>query len=337
MRDTSASQPIASPSIEVVTRFHRFYGHRMRVLDERSAGDRFSDAEARVILALGRSAPTTATSLGKELGIDAGYLSRIVTRLHAAGLVEKTKSQEDGRSKLLTLTAEGERVRVTLDEAARTAVAELLDGLAAADRERLVAAMETIMTVLEGGTRGAPSCLLRPPQPGDMGWVVQQHGKLYAEEYGWEERFEGLAAEVVGGFVRHLDRRRERCWIAERNGESVGSVFCVRESDEVARLRMLQVAPEARGLGIGRRLAEECVRFARGVGYRRMTLSTYDVLRDARRIYHDLGFRLTHEEPHSSFGKEMVEETWELELQGPVQSARSDSTGSTRVARAAGR
>ena len=190
----------------------------------------------------------------------------------------------------------------------------MLDILSSRDQERLVSAMGTVVSILAGRGEDTAPYSLRPPRPGDMGWVVGQHGILYVEEFGWEEWFEGLTAEVVAQFVRNLDPRRERCWIAEKDGKRVGSVFCFKEFEDVARLRMLLVGPAARGLGIGRRLLEECVRFARQVGYSRLILSTYDVLRVARRLYADLGCRLVREESHSSFGGEMMEETWELEL-----------------------
>ena len=304
----------------------------MRALEEVSMAGRFSEMQARVILELGLTEQSTATALRKELGVAAGYMSRILARLHRDDLVEKTPSQEDRRSTLLTLTEAGREARAELDEVARMRVASVLGPLSERDQRRLVGAMDTIVTLLggdagEGGSardtggvrdageaRNAASYLLRPPRPGDMGWVVRQHGVLYVDEFGWEDWFEGLTAEVVGRFAQNLDPKRERCWIAEKDGDNVGSVFCVRESDEVARLRMLLVGPEARGLGIGRRLVEECVRFARQAGYSRMTLWTYDVLSAAQRIYVDLGFSLVHQEPHSSFGLEMVEETWELDL-----------------------
>ena len=308
-------------TIDAVRRFHRVYDARMGSLHARPENGRFSETQAKVILELGLTEPSTATSLRKALGLAAGYMSRILTRLHGDGLVEKTPSIEDRRRTLLTLTEEGRAARAELDELVHASVADVIAPLSSQDRERLVRAMATIVTLLEGGAakaggteEGSPAYLLRSPRPGDMGWVVRQHGILYVDEFGWADWFEGLTAEVVAAFVQKRDPKRERCWIAEEDGENVGSVFCVRESDEVARLRMLLVGPEARGLGIGRRLVEECVRFARQAGYRRMTLWTYDVLRAARRVYADQGFTLVHQEPHSSFGGEMMEETWELDL-----------------------
>ncbi len=300
--------------IGAVRRFQRMIGPRIGVLDRASAAGRFSETEARVILELGRLERATASSVGAGLGVDAGYMSRILVGLHSDGLVDKATSEEDRRRVILTLTARGRTARAELDKAARTAAADMLDILSSRDQERLVSAMGTVVSILAGRGEDTAPYSLRPPRPGDMGWVVGQHGILYVEEFGWEEWFEGLTAEVVAQFVRNLDPRRERCWIAEKDGKRVGSVFCFKEFEDVARLRMLLVGPAARGLGIGRRLLEECVRFARQVGYSRLILSTYDVLRVARRLYADLGFRLVREESHSSFGGEMMEETWELEL-----------------------
>lgn len=323
------SDTVMSRTLDEVREFHRFFKTHLHALEEVPAQGRFSETEARVILALGRTEPATATSLRKNVGVAAGYMSRIVTRLHEDGLVAKTPSVEDRRSTLLALTEEGRNAEAVLDQAARGRVGELLGPLSDRDRERLVDAMDTIVRIFTrddgfserargagkgGAAEGISSYLLRPPRAGDMGWVIRQHGVLYADEFGWEVWFEGLTAQIVARFVENQDPKREHCWIAEKDGENVGSVFCVKESDEVARLRMLLVGPEARGLGIGRRLVEECIRFARRAGYERMTLWTYDVLDAARRIYADVGFELVRREPHSEFGAELVEETWELDL-----------------------
>ena len=313
-RSSSMTETDMSRTIDAVRRFHRFYGDRTRALEHGAPDGRFSQAEARIIVELALSEPTTATALRKALGIGAGHMSRMLARLHGDGTVEKRPSMEDRRSTLLALTAAGRSARSELDQIAQASVAQLVAPLVDQDRRRLVDAMDTIVTLLGGGAQPAAAYLLRPPCPGDMGWVVRQHGILYVNEFGWEDWFEGLTAEVVASFVQNQDPARERCWIAEKDGQNVGSVFCVRESDEVARLRMLLVGPEARGLGIGRRLVEECIRFAQQAGYHRLTLWTYDVLRAARRIYSDLGFKLVHQQPHSSFGGDMMEETWELEL-----------------------
>jgi DNA-binding MarR family transcriptional regulator/GNAT superfamily N-acetyltransferase len=298
--------------IEGVRRFSRFYTRRIGLLQEGLLGSPFSLAEARVIWELAHREAATATGLGADLGLDAGYLSRILRSLEAGGLIERRRSPQDGRQSLISLTGEGRDAFAGLDARSSAQIKGLLDRLPSRDQDRLVHAMGTIEGLLEPAPAGPVT--LRSHRPGDMGWVVHRHGVLYAEEYGWDERFEALVAAIVAEFVQHHDPRRERCWIAERGGEPLGSVFLVRHSDEVAKLRLLLVEPRARGLGIGTRLVDECVRFARRSGYRRITLWTNSVLLAARAIYQRQGFRLLAEEPHHSFGHDLVGETWELEL-----------------------
>lgn len=303
-----------------VRRFNRFYTRRMGVLEEKLLRSPFSLTEARVIYELAQRGPVTASDLGAGLKLDAGYLSRILRGFHDRGLVEKRPSTDDRRRNLLTLTAAGRDAFARLDAASATEIGALLARLAPPERERLVGAMEEIEDLL-GPRRSRPEpvragggVILRAPRAGDLGWVVHRHGALYAEEYGWNDRFEALVAEIVAAFVRKHDPVRERCWIAERDGKILGSVFLVRVSDEVAKLRCLLVEPEARGLGIGTRLVDACVALAREAGYRRVVLWTNSVLVDARRLYERTGFRKVHEEPNREFGKEEVAETWELEL-----------------------
>ncbi len=300
--------------VEAVRRFNRFYTRRIGVLGEGLASSPFSLTEARVVYELARRGEATAAELGRDLGLDAGYLSRLLRGFERRGLLRRRPSESDGRRSLLGLTPEGEAAFAELDAGTRREVGALLSALPEEEQDRLVGAMRAIEGVLGAPPEGRASYLLRPHGPGDLGWVVQRHGALYAREYGWDERFEALVAEIAAKFLRELDPRRERCWIAERDGEPVGSVLLARESDETAKLRLLLVEPRARGLGIGSRLVEECVRFARGTGYRRVTLWTNDVLRAARRIYEEAGFRLVREEPHHSFGHALVGQTWELEL-----------------------
>jgi DNA-binding MarR family transcriptional regulator/GNAT superfamily N-acetyltransferase len=304
--------------IQAVRRFNRFYTARIGALREGLAKSPFSLTEARVVYELAQRDRTTATELVEELGLDAGYLSRILRGFEQRGLIERTPSESDGRRSLLSLTDEGRAAFAELDAGSRREVEAMLAALPADEQRRLVGSMETVETLLGGrvGEAGRVPYLLRPPQPGDMGWVVHRHGVLYAREYGWDEHFEALVARIVADFVRDFDPKRERCWIAERDGEMVGSVFLVRHPDEegVAKLRLLLVEPSARGLGIGERLVRECIRFARQAGYRRITLWTNSVLHAARRIYERAGFRLVHEEPHHSFGHDLVAQTWELEL-----------------------
>jgi len=300
--------------VGAVRRFNRLYTRRLGVLEDGFLGSPYSLTQARVLYELAQRPTSTATQIAADLGLDHGYLSRILRGFIERGLVVKTGSPDDRRQSLLSLTAKGRVAFAPLDEHSQNEVAAMLGALPVADQERVVAAMRTI----EGSLCEAPTAqipyLLRPPRPGDMGWIVSRHGALYREEYGWDERLEALIAEIVAGFVRNHDRERERCWIAEKAGENVGSVLLVRETDEVARLRLLLVEPRARGLSIGGRLVEEVVRFAREARYRKVTLWTHSVLAAARRIYERAGFTLTHQWTHDMFGKQLSAETWDLEL-----------------------
>ncbi|MBA3616607.1 MAG: GNAT family N-acetyltransferase, partial [Rubrobacteraceae bacterium] len=241
-------------------------------------------------------------------------LSRILRGFEKHDLIHRRSSETDGRRRLLRLTERGREAFAPLDARSRKDIGAMLESLPMGGQERLVGAMRTIEGLL--GARPEPEVpyILRPHWPGDMGWVVHRHGVLYAREYGWDERFEALVAEIVAKFIQRYDPKLERCWIAEREGGIVGCVFLVRESEEIAKLRLLLVEPKARGLGIGSRLVEECIRFARQAGYRKITLWTNDVLDAARRIYEGMGFRLVHEEAHHSFGHDLVGQTWELKL-----------------------
>lgn len=300
--------------VAAVRRFNRFYTQRIGVLPEGYLGSPFSLTEARVLYELAQREAPTAGELAADLGLDPGYMSRILQRFQKRGLIDRRRSEADGRRGVLSLTEEGWRAFEPLAARSRQQVGEMLGGLSPLEQERLVEAMRTIEGLL--GSRPEPRVpfLLRPPRPGDLGWVVHRHGTLYAQEYGWNEEFEALVAGIVAQFVREHDPNRERCWIAEREGQAVGSVFLVRKSEAVAQLRLLLVEPEARGLGIGGYLVDECVRFARAVGYRRITLWTQSVLTAARRIYQRAGFRLVQAEPHHSFGCDLVGETWEMDL-----------------------
>ena len=297
-----------------VRRFNRFWTRRIGVLREGYLESPFSLTEVRVLYELAHCEETTAGEIREELGLDAGYLSRLLRGFEKDGLIHKRPSEADGRRRLLRLTERGRDAFALLDETSRNDIGAMLAGLSIGGQERLVGAMRTIEGLL--GARSEPEVpyILRPHWPGDMGWVVHRHGVLYAREYGWDERFEALVAEIVAKFIQRYDPKQERCWIAEREGGIVGCVFLMRESEEIARLRLLLVEPEARGLGIGSRLVEECIRFARQAGYRKITLWTNDVLYAARRIYEEMGFRLVHEEPHHSFGHDLVGQTWELKL-----------------------
>jgi DNA-binding MarR family transcriptional regulator/GNAT superfamily N-acetyltransferase len=301
--------------VEAVRRFNRFYTRRIGVLDKGLLGSSLSLTEGRVLYELAQREPATATALAQELGLDEGYLSRILNGFAKRGLIEKRASERDGRQIILALTDQGHEMFAAIDARSHDEVAVMLRELNGADQGRLVAAFETVERLLGGGRKpGEPCYILRPHQPGDMGWVVHRHGVLYAEEYGLDESFEALVARVAATFIDNFDVRRERCWIAERDGEIVGSVLLVRDSNEIAKLRLLYVEPRARGLAIGRRLVGECIGFARRAGYRKITLWTNDVLVSARRIYQAAGFHLVREEPHHSFGRDLVGQYWELPL-----------------------
>jgi len=300
--------------IDAIRRFSRFYTSRIGLLHEGLLGSPLSLAEGRIVYELGSRASATATALSAELGLDPGYLSRLLRGFEERGLIEKTASAKDGRQRILSLTASGRAVFDAIDARSGDEIGALLARLTPAEKTRLCAALRTAETLLGGAAPAAAPVVLRPPRPGDIGWVVHRHGALYAAEYGWDETFEALVAEIAAGFLRTADARRERCWIAERDDAILGSVFLVRHSDEVAKLRLLYVEPAARGAGLGRLLVRECLRFAAGVGYRRITLWTNDVLMAARAIYQSEGFRLIASEPHHSFGKNLVSETWERDL-----------------------
>jgi DNA-binding MarR family transcriptional regulator/GNAT superfamily N-acetyltransferase len=303
-----------SQRVEAMRRFNRFYTRQIGVLNEKLLRSPFSLAEARVIYELAHYEKTTATELSSELGLDAGYLSRILRSFKKRGLIDKQHSETDGRQSLLWLTEQGQEAFAKLNAASHNEIEAMLTDLSEEEQDRLIEAIHTIERLLGAGPEHKVPYILRPPQPGDMGWVVHRHGVLYAQEYGWDEQFEALVASIVAEFIQRCDPKWERCWIAEKDGENVGSVFLVKKSDTVAKLRLLLVEPKARGLGIGARLVNECVRFGRQVGYQKITLWTNNVLHAARHIYEKTGFRLVHEEPHHSFGHDLIGETWELEL-----------------------
>jgi DNA-binding MarR family transcriptional regulator/GNAT superfamily N-acetyltransferase len=308
------ADPDFAARVDAVRRFNRFYTRQIGLLHEGRLYAPFSLTEARVLYELAHREDPTAAGLGAELGLDAGYLSRLVERFVKRGLVLRRASSADGRSILLGLTARGRAAFARLNARSAGRVGESVAGLPPPEQERLVRAMGAVERVLTPRAPGARSYVLRPHRPGDMGWVVSAHGELYAREYGWDETFEALVAEISAKFIRRFDPKRERCWIAELDGEPVGSVFLVKQSASVGKLRLLIVAPEARGLGIGRALVDECVACARLAGYRKVVLWTNSVLTAARSIYRQAGFRLVSKAPHHSFGKDLIGEEWELVL-----------------------
>ena len=300
--------------VDAVRGFNRFYTQRIGVLTEEYLKSPFTLTEARVIYELAHREETTATGLHRELSLDAGYLSRILRGLKKRGLIDKQASETDRRQNVLRLTAQGQQAFAFLNSHSKNDIEAMLNKMRVEDQKRLVAAMHIIERLMGSETRPMAPYLLRPHQPGDMGWVVQRHGMLYAEEYGWDAHFEALVADVVARFIRHYDSRRERCWIAEREGENVGSVFLVKKSKRIAKLRLLLVDPKARGIGIGTRLVNECLRFAAQAGYKKITLWTNSILVTARKIYERAGFELIESAPHHSFGHDLISETWERKL-----------------------
>ncbi len=300
--------------VAAVRRFNRFYTRQIGLLQESYLKSQFSLSQVRVLYELAHRERPTATELGRELGLDPGYLSRILRLFERRGLLKRTPSKADGRQSHLFLTARGQAAFAPLNTRSREEIGSMLRALRARDQIRLVDSMHAIEDVLGAQPEKKVPYLLRPHRPGDMGWVVSRHGALYAQEYGWDETFEALVAGIVKKFIEHYDPRKERCWIAEKDGEPVGSVFVVKQSATVAKLRLMLVEPKARGLGIGARLVDECVRFAGQTGYGKITLWTNSVLRAARRIYKEAGFRLIRQERHRSFGHDLVGETWDLKL-----------------------
>jgi len=300
--------------VSAVRHFNRFFTRRIGVLREGLLHSPYSLTEARILFELARRDNLTASDLCRDLGLDPGYLSRILARFEQQGLMDKARSESDGRQRLLRLTPAGEEAFALLDKRSHDEVLEMLSDLTQEDQRRLLKAMHAIESVLDRDFKFSEPFFLRQHEPGDMGWVTHRHGVLYAQEYGWDERFEALVAQIVADFINNYNPARERCWIAEMNGEIVGSAFVVQASETVAKLRLLLVEPKARGLGLGGRLVQECIRFARRSGYQVLTLWTNDVLLAARHIYEKTGFTLVAREAHHSFGHDLVGETWELDL-----------------------
>lgn len=308
------AEPDLIRHVETVRHFNRFYTQQIGVLREGLLRSPYSLTEVRVLYEISRRDDPTAADLCKDLGLDAGYLSRILRDFAGKGFIEKRPSKSDGRQSLLRLTKKGEKEFAALNARQDEEVGAMLNNLSPEDQTRIIEAMRTIQGRL--GSQPGPKVpyMLRSHHPGDMGWVVHRHGILYSQEYGWDESFEALVAQIVADFIKNFDPKRERCWIAEREGEIVGSVFLVKKSKTVGQLRLLLVEPKARGLGIGSRLVDECIRFARQVGHRKIILWTNDVLDAARHIYEQAGFRLIKEEAHHSFGHDLVGQNWELTL-----------------------
>jgi DNA-binding MarR family transcriptional regulator/GNAT superfamily N-acetyltransferase len=304
----------SSDEVRAVRAFNRFYTRKLGVLDQQLLKSPFSLSEARVLYELAHRDEPSAKEIGLELGLDPGYLSRIVQNFDEGGLLARKPLPTDRRQYRLSLTGKGRQAFGKLDRATQEDVAAMLRSLSPQDRTQLTSAMATVERLLGETEAPPPAAVLRDPRPGDMGWVVQSHGALYALEYGFDSGFEALVAGIVATYMTSFDPARERCWIADIEGRPVGSVFLVKGDDDVAKLRLLLLDPAARGRGLGRRLVAECLSFARACGYRRMTLWTQSILVGARRIYQDAGFALVASEPHRSFGQNLVGETWERDL-----------------------
>jgi DNA-binding MarR family transcriptional regulator/GNAT superfamily N-acetyltransferase len=309
----SSSQQLED-RIAAVRRFSRFYTRQLGLLQESLVHTRFSLTEARVLYELAHRGSVTASELAADLDLDHGYLSRILRRFGEEGLLRRVRAANDGRQSVISITAKGRKAFAPLDRNSHDQVATMLERLQAPEQQRVVGAMAAVEALLGDTPKSVPAIVLRPHEPGDMGWVTSANAAIYAKEYGWDLTYEALVARITADFIDNFDARRERCWIAELDGERVGSVFVVRKTDEVAKLRLLILDPKARGLGLGRRLVEECLRFAKSAGYWSMTLWTQSILTAARGIYQQAGFKLVASEPHHSFGVDLIGETWERDL-----------------------
>jgi DNA-binding MarR family transcriptional regulator/GNAT superfamily N-acetyltransferase len=305
--------PEMEARIAAVRRFSRFYTRQLGLLRENLVDTRFSLTESRVLYELAHREKVTASELATDLDLDHGYLSRILRRFGEDGILKKARAPDDGRQSVISITAKGRKAFAPLNKNSHDQVATMLEKLGTAEQQRVVGAMAAVESLLDAAPSASP-IVLRPHQPGDMGWVTSAHGAIYAQEYGWDITFEALVAKITAEFIENFDQRRERCWIAELDGERVGSVFVVAKSDEIAKLRLLILDKRARGLGLGRRLVEECLRFAKTAGYSSMTLWTQSILTAARGIYERAGFRLVAQEPHHSFGVDLIGETWDIKL-----------------------
>jgi DNA-binding MarR family transcriptional regulator/GNAT superfamily N-acetyltransferase len=308
------SGQVSDDEVLAARAFNRFYTRKLGVLDQQLLKSPYSLSEARVMYELAHRGELAAKQIGAELGLDLGYLSRITQKFDEDGLITRTALASDRRQYQLSLTAKGRQAFAKLERSSHDDVAAMLAVLSPRERGRLTEAMATIEGLLGPARAAVPPAILRDPRPGDLGWVVQSQGALYASEYGFDSTYEGLVADIVAKFVASFDASRERCWIADIGGNPVGSVFVVRGSDDVAKLRLLLVEPVGRGQGLGQRLVAECIAFARACGYRRMTLWTQSILIAARKIYQDAGFVLVKSEPHRSFGQNLIGETWERDL-----------------------
>jgi DNA-binding MarR family transcriptional regulator/GNAT superfamily N-acetyltransferase len=316
MAASQKTSPEVSGEVAKFRHFNRTYTRYIGTLNEGLLNSDYSLAEARVLYELATRMAPKASAIAEELGMDPGYLSRLLGKFEREGLLAKKTSEEDGRFAELTLTSRGKsafrKLNALSEEQARTT----LEGLPPTARMELIDCMQSIERILMKVERSRIPYVLRPHRVGDMGWIVHREGLGYAEQYGWDDTFEALAAKIVSDFVTHFEPARERCWIAEVDGQNVGHVFLVKHPSEprTAKLRLLFVEPSARGMGLGDALVTECIRFARSAGYRKVVLWTQSILTAAHRIYQRAGFRLVKEDPHHSFGHDLIGQEWELNL-----------------------
>lgn len=314
--------PTSKDQIRLVRRFNRFYTRRIGLLREGLLDTPFSLTQARVLYEIAQQPGARSCNLAADLGLDPGYLSRLLASFERRELVRRLRSKTDARVNHVSLTVRGRAEFKRLDARSRSQVAAMLAGLTQSQQQRLADSMNAVQNLLDPPASAVKAVTVRPHRPGDIGWVVARHGEIYHQEYGWDSTFEGLVATIAGQFLTRSDPRRERCWIAELDGERAGCVLLVRASDTVAKLRLLLVEPAARGHHIGARLVDECIAFARQAGYRKLTLWTNSVLHAARRIYERAGFRLVRQGKHRSFGHDLVEQVWELKLNSPAPADR---------------
>ena len=301
------------PDTTAVRRFNRFYTRQIGILHPNYLESTFSLGQVRILYEIAHRDRPTAGAIAKDLDVDPGYLSRMLSEFEKRGLIAREKESADARRSRLLLTRRGRDAFVPLERAADRQIGALLAKLAPPQRRSLIEAMKSIEAILDPSPSEIPY-LIRNHQPGDMGWIIHRHGALYAQEYGWDERFEAEVAGIAARFIKHFDPKRERCWIAEKDSAILGCIFLVRKTDRIGKLRLFLVEPSARGLGIGNRLVGECIRFARQAGYRKITLWTQSILLAARHLYTKHGFRRMHQERHHSFGHSLIAETWELKL-----------------------
>jgi DNA-binding MarR family transcriptional regulator/GNAT superfamily N-acetyltransferase len=302
--------------IDSIRRFNRFYTRQIGVLNAGFLDSPYSLTEVRILYELSSGSSSTVTELSRNLGIDLGYVSRIVSAFTRKGLITRKKSSRDGRAMTVTLSTKGRSVFRDLDRRQQQQIELLLKPVSPADQQTLLGALDSVEHLLGGhDSPRANAVTLRDRRPGDIGWIIHRQAVLYHQEYGWSEQYEAVISEILARFIQNFDPKCERSWIAERDKRIVGSIFCVRKSRTVAQLRLLYVEPSARGLGVGTQLVNECILFARAKGYRKLVLWTNSVLHSARRIYEAAGFKLIHEEAHDSFGKQRLHaQTWELSL-----------------------